>query len=145
MNGRRGALWVGVLAVVCVLGGLVLHAQVRNETTRGKDESKPGSAMSFAGPLKLEDLLERPISLPFAEPTPLSDVVAHLAKSLHVRVVLDPAAMGRLDLVPDDTLQVELEGKVHLRTALPLILDGFNLTYRFVAEDDLLVLTDAKG
>lgn len=127
-----------ILAVALVGGLWALNAQTRT------DADEP-AAQGFGNRSKLDDLLDRQLTVPFAEETPLSDVAAHLARELKVRVVLDPAAMARQDLQPDDTVQLDLPGTVRLRTALPLLLDQLGLTYRFVDEDDLLVLTDAKG
>jgi hypothetical protein len=122
-------------------GGWVLRAQVN------PGEPEPARPSLFADPnqRKLEDLLERSITVPFAQETPLHGVAAHLAQSLQVRVVLDPAAMARLALLPEDPIQLDIEGEVRLRTALPLLLDQLGLTYHFVPEDRLLVLTDAHG
>ena len=59
-------------------------------------------------------------------------------------VVLDLAALDRLDVKPDDTVKLELQG-VRLKTGLKLLLDQVGLTYKVVAEDNLLILTDKQG
>ena len=59
-------------------------------------------------------------------------------------VVLDQAAFDRLEIEPEDTVTLDLDG-VRLKTGLRLLLDQVGLTYRVVAEDNLLVLTDKEG
>ncbi|MFO0956364.1 MAG: hypothetical protein U0800_02725 [Isosphaeraceae bacterium] len=138
MAGFRITL-AAVLAASILAGGLwALNAQ----THTGTGES---TTSGFGTGSKLEELLERKLSVPFREEAPLSEVAAHLARELKVRVVLDPAAMARLDVLPGSLIRLDLEGAIRLRTALPLLLDQLGMTYRFVDEDDLLVLTDAKG
>jgi hypothetical protein len=82
--------------------------------------------------------------MPFAVDTPLDVVVDHLQKNLHVPVVLDVAALRRVGLDPEATVQLELEG-VRLKTGLQLLLDQVDMTYRVVPEDNLLVITDNRG
>lgn len=143
MSGRMGAaVGFGVAAVLAV-GGWAIQAQVRESETTTPAGGTADTPKAWQD--RTETLLETPITLPFADETALSDVAGHLAKSLKIRVVLEPAGMARLDLLPEDTVQIDLPGTVRLRTALPLVLDPFGLTYRFVPEDDLLILTDARG
>jgi hypothetical protein len=58
--------------------------------------------------------------------------------------VLDLAALDRKSVEPDSTVQLELEG-VRLKTGLKLLLDQVGLTYRVVAEDNLMIITDQEG
>lgn len=129
-----------VVVALMVAGGWALHAQVGPGST-------PAVASSFSDTAtrKLDDLLEREVTVPFAEETSLSDVAAHLARSLKVRIAFDPAALSRQDLFPEDVIQLQIEGPLRLKTALPLLFEQVGLTYRFIAEDNLLVLTDARG
>jgi hypothetical protein len=92
----------------------------------------------------LEVALLRPYRFPFARPTPLFQVCAHLKQTLKAEVVLDLAALGRQDVEPDDMVQLELEG-VRLKTGLKLLLDQVGLTYRVVALDNLMIITDLEG
>ena len=90
-----------------------------------------------------QDALLRRVDLPFAEPTALVDVQKYLAETLGLAVVLDVAAMDRLDVDPDeDTVQLNLKG-ARLKTGLKLLLDQLDMTYRVEPEDNLLILTDA--
>ena len=86
----------------------------------------------------------QPYHFPFSKPTPLFQVCAHLKETLKGAVVLDLAALGRQDVEPDDPVQLELEG-VRLKTGLKLLLDQVGLTYRVVAEDNLMIITDREG
>ena len=67
-----------------------------------------------------------------------------LSRELGLPVVLDLAALDRLDVKPEDTVKLELQG-VRLKTGLKLLLDQVGLTYKVVAEDNLLILTDKQG
>ena len=93
---------------------------------------------------RLQDALLRPYHFPFARPTPLFQVCAHLKQTLKAAVVLDLAALDRQDVEPEDPVQLELEG-VRLKTGLKLLLDQVGLTYRVVAEDNLMIITDREG
>jgi hypothetical protein len=92
----------------------------------------------------IQDALLRPFNFTFARPTPLSDVATRLGRELAAPVVLDLAALDRLDIKPDETVKLELQG-VRLKTGLKLLLDQVGLTYRVVPEDNLLILTDKEG
>lgn len=92
----------------------------------------------------VQDALLKPYAFRFARPTPLADVVPRLSRDLGLPVVLDLAALDRLDIKPEDTVKLELEG-VRLKTGLKLLLDQVGLTYKVVAEDNLLILTDKQG
>jgi len=97
-----------------------------------------------AGKVSVQDALARPFDFAFARPTRIDEVATALGKTLGAQVVLDRAAMARLDVRPDDTVQLELKG-VRLRTGLRLLLDQLDMTYRVEADDNLLVLTDPTG
>ena len=58
--------------------------------------------------------------------------------------MLDLAALDRQDVEPQDPVQLELDG-VRLKTGLKLLLDQLGLTYRIVAEDNLMIITDVEG
>ena len=92
----------------------------------------------------IQDALLKPYAFRFARPTPLAEVAQRLGHDLGIPVVLDLAALERLDVTADDTVKLELQG-VRLKTGLKLLLDQAGLTYKIVAEDNLLVLTDKQG
>ena len=94
--------------------------------------------------VSLQDALLRPYRFPFSRPTPLERACAHLRETLKCAVVLDLAALDRQGVEADDALQLELEG-VRLKTGLKLLLDQVGLTYRVVAEDNLMIITDQEG
>jgi hypothetical protein len=143
--------WLLVLTVV--IGGFLLLLRAQDgaaeigQGTSGNagktapnvaegDAPKPGSSLEVA--------LLRPYRFPFGRPTPLFEVCAHLKQTLKAEVVLDLAALGRQDVEPDDLVQLDLEG-VRLKTGLKLLLDQVGLTYRVVAEDNLMIITDIEG
>ncbi len=145
----------GRWALLLVVGGSV--ATVR-WSLRAQDQARPGrptpvarrvamtpaaaSNLADAPAVSVQDALLRPIDLPFGEPTSLADVQKHLAKALDAPVVLDLSALDRLDVDPEDTVQLDLKG-VRLKTGLKLLLDQVGMTYRVEPEDNLLILTDA--
>lgn len=158
MRGIRSVMVVGVAIVgVLAMARLSIHAQERKPGTSApgirkgaavlteKSESSKGfPARDGEASVSVVDALERPFILPFGEPTRLDEVCSHLRRILNAPVVLDRAAMDRMDVRPDDTIEIELHG-VRLKTGLRLLLDQVGLTYRVVPEDNLLILTDRQG
>jgi hypothetical protein len=67
-----------------------------------------------------------------------------LSADLGGPVVLDLAALERLEVDPNDTVELDLKG-VRLKTGLKLLLDQQFLTYKIVPEDNLMILTDKEG
>jgi len=108
---------------------------------QGGGPATPGEATN---PGTLQDALLRPYHFPFSRPTPLHQVCAHLKQTLKAAIVLDLAALDRQEVEPEDPVQLELEG-VRLKTGLKLLLDQVGLTYRIVAEDNLMIITDREG
>lgn len=122
------------------LVALVVLAVSTTATIGPRAQSTPS-----AGPRRsVQDALRQPFDFPFAAETPLRDVAAYLGRALGASVVLDRAGMARLDVLPDDTVQLELKG-ARLETGLRLLLDQLDMTYRVEPEDNLLVLTDPTG
>jgi hypothetical protein len=107
------------------------------------DPTSPPPAEAASSSPTVHDLLVRPYHFTFSRPTSLLQVCNHLKQTLKVPVVLDIAAMGRQDVEPEDTVQLELDG-VRLKTGLKLLLDQVRLTYHVVAEDNLLIITDRE-
>jgi hypothetical protein len=156
-------LLVGLIGGVLLSGRLALLAQdglarsPKGTSTPGRQQSPPQLPISPGGSppataaarlatdtMTVQDALLRPFHFPFSKPTPLKEVCAHLKETLKVAVVLDLAALGRQDVEPEDPVQLELDG-VRLKTGLKLLLDQVGLTYRVVAEDNLMIITDHEG
>jgi hypothetical protein len=104
----------------------------------------PRAGKDSASAVPLQEALLRPYRFPFARPTSLEQVCAHLKETLKGAVVLDLAALDRKSVEPDHTVQLELDG-VRLKTGLKLLLDQVGLTYHVVAEDNLMIITDQEG
>lgn len=148
----RNLLYVFVGLILGLIGStqLPLHAQ-KPPRERAVPEvpseidSRPAPASPTAsGKVSLQDALHQPYIFAFGKPTPLSEVARRLTADLGGQVVLDLAALDRLDLKPEDAVELELKG-VRLRTGLKLLLDQVELTYRLIPEDNLLILTDDEG
>lgn len=164
-------LLVGILVGLVISGRFRLQAQDRAQPIRrDSDQTKVGGAIELAAPARgaersgdapvrrepaqrepaqrepasVQDILLRPFHFSFNRPTSLAQVCIHLKQRLGVSVVLDVAALGRQDVDPDDTVQLELDG-VRLKTGMKLLLDQVGLTYHVVPEDNLLIITDREG
>jgi hypothetical protein len=158
---------VGVLIGLLAAGGISIRAQDRGQPSRRDAEgarpdgpteapaserrsARSDAAGATAGDAtrsrspSVQDVLIRPYHFTFVRPTSLAQVCVQLKESLGVPVVLDVAALGRQDVDPDDTVQLELDG-VRLKTGLKLLLDQVGLTFHAVPEDNLLIITDREG
>ena len=170
MNRRLAVLLlVGLVLGVIISGRIAIHAQERPlaplppslAPTREKSSEMPpettGPAIAnegratlparkkeHAGGVSVQEALLRPYRFPFGRPTSLEQVCVHLKETLKAAVVLDLAALDRKSLEPENTVQLELDG-VRLKTGLKLLLDQVDLTYRVIAEDNLLIITDGQG
>jgi hypothetical protein len=136
-------LTVGLVAV----SRLSLLAQTETRQKAEGAQAVAGGTTEPAKPVQsdsVQDALLKPYPFHFARPTPLADVVQRLSHELGLPVVLDLAALDRLDVKPEDTVKLDLQG-VRLKTGLKLLLDQVGLTYKVVAEDNLLILTDKQG
>ena len=138
--------------LVLIVASLVVAGAWR-PSSRAQDEPKlepmlkspPGPFLNVGrGRIPIEEALVKPMTLPFAEETSLQDVARTLQDQLGAPVVLDLAALARLDLTPESTVKLHLEG-VRLMTGLKLLLDQVGLTYKVLAGDNLLLLTDEVG
>src|SRR5207248_8275992 len=124
MRGLRTSL-VLVLVVVCLL--VTARLTIRAQERQGKDpaprEGRRGllqqtrEEKAEAAPISVQDALQRPFAFSFAEPTSLTEVCEFLRRTLKAPVVLDLAALDRLELEPEETVQLQLEG-VRLKTGL---------------------------
>ena len=142
---RWGLVAVAVAAGVFASARWTLQAQDRAARGQVKARGDNTGARPPAGAgLSVQDALLRPFDLPFGEETTLEEVRQHLGKALGGQVVLDRSALDRLELTPEDTVQLDLKG-VRLKVGLKLLLDQVGLSYRVVPEDNLLILTDPEG
>jgi hypothetical protein len=142
--------------LLLVLGGLLVGLVLASHVTlRAQGGRKPADDASAAqgevvAPEKpsasgsIQDALHKPFQFSFGHPTTLADLAKRLSHELAAPVVLDLAALERLDIKPEATVKLEIGG-VRLKTGLKLLLDQVGLTYRVVPEDNLLILTDKEG
>lgn len=146
MVGSRWRVVAGIAALVVAVGtaGWGLRAQV-SPRRPGLAASPPQARAVPKGSVAAIEAMLRPATLPFQDPTPLVDVVAHLKTILGVPVVLDRAALDRNELTPDSTVSLERLDGVRLRTALKLLLEPVGLRAHVLAEDNIVLITDAAG
>jgi hypothetical protein len=134
-GGMAAALAVG--AVLVASGGLGLRAQ---EGRSKRVEDRPAGRAS----VPVYEALNRPFDIPFGDETTLEAAAKTLSQALGAPVVLDLAALKRLEITPNEHVKLDLKG-VRLKTGLKLLLDQVNMTYKVVPEDNLLILTDERG
>jgi hypothetical protein len=140
-----------------VLGGLIigavaaahlpLQAQGERKPTENRavpQHNRDADSTQSASALPIQDALLKPYNFRFSRPTTLNDLSQRLRHDLGAPVVLDRAALDRLEIKPEETVSLELHG-VRLKTGLKLLLDQVRLSYRVVPEDNLLILTDKEG
>ena len=140
-------LVAGLIPGLVALSHLSLRAQTDAKQKPDVPQAVAGGATEGAKPAQsgsVQDALLKTYSFQFARPTSLSDIVNRLSGELGFPVVLDLAALDRLDIKPEDAIKLELKG-VRLKTGLKLLLDQVGLTYKVVPEDNLLILTDEQG
>src|SRR5690349_2773772 len=98
---RQGTVWTLGLAALA-LGSATLRLRAQQPAGRAEPASP-----TTAGRVTVQDALTQPFSFTFARPTSIQQVAGHLAKALKAPVALDRAALERLGLKPDDTVQLE--------------------------------------
>jgi hypothetical protein len=142
----RFARWglLGILVAVGVVASARWTLQAQDRAGKARPKAEVGGVRGAAGSVSIQDALLRPLDLPFEQETSLEEVRQYLGRALGAQVVLDRAALDRLELKPDDTVQLDLKG-VRLKVGLKLLLDQVGLSYRVLAEDNLLILTDPEG
>lgn len=139
-----------LFALVGLVVGLLAAARIPLHAQKPPAEAPPPAPVGTAAPPSaegkpsLQDALLKPYSFDFATPTSLEQVARRLAADLGGEVVLDIAALERLDVEKDDTVELGLKNG-RLKTGLKLLLDQVDMTYRLVPEDNLLIFTDREG
>lgn len=127
--------------------GLLAASQIPLHAQKPPQEPAPvGTAAppQTEGKFSLQEALIRPYAFDFPQPTPLDQVARKLSGDLGGEVVLDIAAMQRLDLDKDEPVELVIK-KGRLQTGLKLLLDQVGMTYRLIPEDNLLIFTDKEG
>lgn len=132
--------WSTAGLISVALFAITLNAQSPGRPAPAGDAPR----VAASRPPSVQDALLLPFDFPFAKPATLDEVATHLGKTLGAPVALDRAALERLDIRPEDTVQLDLKG-VRLKSGLKLLLDQLDLTYRVEAEDNMLVITDVSG
>jgi hypothetical protein len=145
---RRNVLFAlaGLVAGLFLATRMPLHAQKQGGPSQEPPDARAGddAIPQAEGRPTLQEALMRPYAFDFARPTALDQVAKRLSQDLGGEVVLDLAALDRLDVRKEDTVELELKGS-RLKTGLKLLLDQVDLTYRVIPEDNLMILTDEEG
>lgn len=134
--------WRSRSAVAVV--GLVLLGAVAIQPGIRRSTGAAAQAGSAPARVSVQDALLRPYRFPFAEDTALQEVANALKQTLGAPVVLDLAALKRLEITPETPVRLDLDG-VRLKTGLQILLDQVEMTFKVVPEDNLLILTDREG
>jgi hypothetical protein len=137
-----------IVIIATLTGAIVVLGSSRWGLSAQDEKSRPALAarlpVASAAKPGIEEALTRRFSFPFADETTLESAAKFLQKELGAAVVLDLAALKRQGITADAHVKLDLKD-VRLKTGLKLLLDQAGLTYKVVAEDNLLVLTDERG
>lgn len=138
-----------LFALVGLVIGLLAASRIPLHARKAPQEATPPATAEAtptpkAGKPSIQDALLTPYNFDFARPTTLEAVARRLAVDLGGEVVLDIAALERLGVEKDDTVELALKS-ARLKTGLKLLLDQVDMTYRLIPEDNLLILTDKEG
>ena len=138
---RRGARRACVAATPPALprpGG----RQAGRARRRSRDGSEPSTEPSGLRPGRAAEALSTSGSRGRRR---LTEVAQRLGRELGAPVVLDLAALDRQEIEARRDGQARARRASGSRPGLKLLLDQVGLTYRVVAEDNLLILTDNEG
>ena len=97
---------------------------------------------------QIHSSLELPISMSFAEGTPLEDVLKYIKqattteKYVGIQIYVDPAGLREAAASTNSTVQIDFEG-IPLKTSLRLMLKQLGLAYR--VRDGLLIISSPDG
>ena len=92
----------------------------------------------------INDKLEQPLSMPFANETPLEDVLKYISQNTQgpnddgIQIHVDPIGLEDASATMQSTVRINLEG-VPLKRALKIMLDQLDLTY--TVQDGLLFIS----
>ena len=92
----------------------------------------------------INDKLEQPLSMPFANETPLEDVLKYINQNTQgpnddgIQIHVDPIGLEDASATMQSTVRINLEG-VPLKRALKIMLDQLDLTY--TVQDGLLFIS----
>jgi serine/threonine protein kinase len=85
--------------------------------------------------------LDAPLSMSFANETPLKDVLDNIKQATHIQYQLDPDGLRDADRSPQSTVAIDLEG-IPLKVTLRLMLKQLGLA--FYVSDDVLVISSPE-
>jgi len=93
--------------------------------------------------------LEEPIRMPFANETPLEDVLKYIRQATkkspndaEIKILIAPSGLEEVEKSLNSTVTIDLEG-VPLKTTLRLLLKQLDLAY--VVKDGLMVISSTKA
>jgi hypothetical protein len=91
--------------------------------------------------------LDQPLTISFAKPTPLSDVLAHVKSAAtkagnSLPIYVDPRGLEAAEVKPDSKVTIDLEG-VPLKTSLRLLLKQLYLAY--CVRDGVVIISSVEG
>jgi len=121
-------VWCCAVAAILAAAAWALSSSARAQVV-GQDDS--------AATRRIEAALKTETAIDFSE-TPLKEMVAFLAKTHDIAIVLNNRALEEVGIGPDTPVSRTLRG-ISLRSALRLMLRDLGLTY--VVRDEVLVIT----
>jgi RNA polymerase sigma factor (sigma-70 family) len=120
-------------------------ASARNRRTTASDLLEPGRDDDPRS-LRILEKLEEPISMSFANETPIDDVLKYIKQATTsptyagIPIYVDPVGLQEAERSMNSTIQIDLEG-IPLRRTLQLMLTQLGLAY-FVQDGILIITSD---
>ena len=144
MGGMGGGMGGGGMGGGGMGGGAAgLPLWDADAASRRKRTPKPGEAERNR---RIEDRLEKHVSMRFAKETPIGDVLTYLleqtadSKGKTIPIYLDPIGLQQADKTRKSPVTIEMED-VPARITLRLVLDQLDLVYRV---EEGLIFVEAK-
>ncbi|MGO9462823.1 MAG: hypothetical protein ACLQIB_24415 [Isosphaeraceae bacterium] len=139
---------LGQLRLAYVVKDDVIFISSPNGVNREKKENHVAAADALPSTKSVLAKLEEPISMSFANETPLDDMLKYIRQATkklpndpEINILLDPNALREAGKSLNSTVQLDLEG-VPLKTTLRLMLKQLDLAYAI--KDGVLVISSPE-
>ncbi|HKI19223.1 MAG TPA: STN domain-containing protein [Isosphaeraceae bacterium] len=127
----------------------VVFISSRNRIAREMKETGVLAADAMPATKAVLAKLEEPVSMSFANETPLEDIVKYVEQATKkgpadpgIKILLDPNGLREVEKSANSTIQIDLQG-VPLKTTLRLLLKQLDLAY--IVKDGALVISSTTG
>ena len=150
MGGMAGGMGGGMGGGMAAMGGAGVRGANQRFSSRWIVSAATELALRDKNPKskQIHSSLELPISMSFAEGTPLEDVLKYIKqattteKYVGIQIYVDPAGLREAAASTNSTVQIDFEG-IPLKTSLRLMLKQLGLAY--CVRDGLLIISSPDG